>query len=268
MSAVSVLEPGQLRSEFSEEDWFGIYLDHARGDRTDLVPFPAEDIQIITNNIKGEQTGHAAIAIWKTMFQSVMEIARPDPSWNILDYGCGWGRMTRLLPYYFESEGIYGVDVDPRLIESANSCLPTLTHDVIKSMGELPYRDASFDLIFANSVFSHLSEPSAVFTLGELARILKPGGVLLISVLQQKTLDSYYHNEGTRSWITTIIGDRAEAVATFEEQGFVWGDTRRWDNYGIAIISDAWIGRTFSEIGLEPAASSVGSQSYKLAVKL
>jgi len=47
----------------TETQWKELYLDHARGKRTDIVPFPDEDIQIITNGMKGEATARHAISL-------------------------------------------------------------------------------------------------------------------------------------------------------------------------------------------------------------
>ncbi|MEM7238935.1 MAG: class I SAM-dependent methyltransferase [Pseudomonadota bacterium] len=267
MTDLNALGPGPLQSLHTEEEWFDTYLAHATGAREDLIPFPSDDVQVITNSAKGEHTARAAIAIWKTMYQSIQDVADPARDWSVLDYGCGWGRITRLLPYYFEAAGIHGADVDARLVESANALLPAIRHRQIKSMDTLPYEDEAFDLVFANSVFSHLSQPSATYTLGELSRLLKPGGVLLISVLQARELSTYYEAEATRAWITGILGERRDAEATLDQDGFVWGDTRRWDNYGITIVSDAWLERAFSDIGVALATSSSGAQNYKLGIK-
>ena len=45
----------------------------------------------------------------------------------------------------------------------------------------LPYSDASFDLIYAFSVFTHLTEPLQHLWMAEMRRVLRPGGYLLFS---------------------------------------------------------------------------------------
>lgn len=169
---------------------------------------------------------------------------------QVLDYGCGWGRITRLLPFYFHSDNISGVDVDARLIGSAQALLPFLRHEVIASMQALAFADERFDVILANSVFSHLSARCCVFSLGELARVLKPGGVLVISVLHAREIQRLYARPATRAWITGLLGEPGAALAQLEHDGFIWRDTRRWDHYGMAAMTPGWIERRFAEAGL------------------
>src|ERR1043165_8053538 len=49
-------------------------------------------------------------------------------------------------------------------------------------MSPLPYKDQMFDLIYSLSVFTHLSENHASQWLSEMNRVLKPGGILIITI--------------------------------------------------------------------------------------
>ena len=234
----------------SEGAWHALYLAHARGERRDIIPFPDAQTQRLTNNKQGESNARDAIDILGCMLRGAGGATTLQRDMQVLDYGCGWGRITRLLPFYFRSGNITGVDVDARLIASAQELLPFLRHDTIASMQTLAFADARFDLILANSVFSHLSERSCVFSLGELARVLKPGGVLVISVLHAQEVRRLYAREETRAWIAGLLGEPGTALAQLERDGFIWRDTRRWDNYGIAAMTPAWLERRFKEAGL------------------
>lgn len=266
----------RMISGLTESQWKNLYLEHARGGRADIIPFPKEEIQVITNGQKAEITAKGAISILDCVMSCISEVFTPSPSikeMHILDYGCGWGRMTRLLPFYFDIERITGVDVDERLINSANELLPFMNHKKIKSMEALPFEEASFDIVFANSVFSHLSEKSALFTLAELSRILRKGGILIISILEQSNMANFYsNNKKQRDWITKILGQQEEAISKLQKEGFVWGDTRRWHEYGIAIISDNWIAKCFEATGIQyrgtKRGTHKGTQNYKFGVKV
>jgi ubiquinone/menaquinone biosynthesis C-methylase UbiE len=253
----------------SESEWFEIYCAHARGEREDIVPFPEDEIQIITNGLKGEQTARQAVTIWKYIKDVASKYIDLDRDAHVLDYGCGWGRMTRLLPYYFPSGSIHGVDVDERLVGSARELLPDLNHTLIESMKALPFEDETFDLIFANSVFSHLSGRSARFTLSELARTLKTDGVVILSVLDRSDLDRFYSKQA--EWAEKVLGAPEDAYARLEAEGFVWADTKRWADYGIAVMSPDWMRGSMNEVGLDlvqSEKSTLGtSQTYMVGVK-
>ena len=60
--------------EITEEEWFDIYLAHADRSRNDLIPFPEEEIQVLTNNQKGLTTARGAIEIWSTIKQTCSKI--------------------------------------------------------------------------------------------------------------------------------------------------------------------------------------------------
>lgn len=257
--------------EITEEEWFDIYLAHADRSRDDLIPFPDEDIQVLTNNQKGLTTARGAIDIWSAIKHSCSKIQTLERDWKVLDFGCGWGRITRLLPYYFDTSNIFGVDVDDRLITSANILLPNLHHSLIESMKPMSFDNKQFDLIFANSVFSHLSEKSARYTLGEISTKVKSGGIVITSVLERSEMEKFYASDTQKEWITNILGHKEDASLELSEKGFIWGDTHRWDNYGIAIMTPEWIEELFASCDLKltrvDAKQHAGGQPFKIGIK-
>ena len=90
---------------------------------------------------------------------------------TVLDLGAGAG-IVQPMNFKNMAARVYGIDPDPRVIHN-----PFLDEGKIATGEEIPYPDASFDLIFADNVLEHLSEPLLVFQ--EINRVLKPGGVFL-----------------------------------------------------------------------------------------
>jgi SAM-dependent methyltransferase len=100
---------------------------------------------------------------------------------RVLDFGCGAGRTLRhFLGEALEAE-LWGVDIDAPSIEwlQAELCPPL---HALRSSADPPlgFESGSFDLIWAISVFTHLTDNSLSW-LAELHRLLKPGGLLMAS---------------------------------------------------------------------------------------
>jgi SAM-dependent methyltransferase len=101
-----------------------------------------------------------------------------DAQFSILEFGCGCGRVLSCLP---RTDAIAGCDLNPDLIAWVHRHLPAIDARVNGLDPPLPWTDASFDLVFALSVFTHLPEPIALRWMTELSRVLKPGGYLALS---------------------------------------------------------------------------------------
>ena len=100
---------------------------------------------------------------------------------KVLDFGCGCGRIMRQWQGLTRSK-LYGVDSNPRLVEWCRRNLTFGQFEVNTSATPLDFADLTFDFIYSISVFTHLNETDQHFWMGELIRVLKPGGHLLITV--------------------------------------------------------------------------------------
>lgn len=92
----------------------------------------------------------------------------------LLDAGCGSGRVFQ---YHFDDAQrprlICGVDMTD---EPKGNC--NIDAAARADLARLPFADATFDIAISSHVAEHLTQPERVF--GELSRVLKPGGRLLI----------------------------------------------------------------------------------------
>jgi SAM-dependent methyltransferase len=101
---------------------------------------------------------------------------------KVLDWGCGCGRLTRHFLSLPGGEGrIFGSDIDPVNVAWDRDHLSAKAFSVNGLMPPFDFAKNSFDLVFANSVMSHLQRDAAHAWLAELRRILKPGGLALLS---------------------------------------------------------------------------------------
>ena len=122
---------------------------------------------------------------------SMMELLRdhgvgPEALRSVLDFGCGCGRVVRHWRPT-ESTRVHGVDTNQHLVRW---CARRLGFGEFKATGmkpPLPFEEERFDLIYAFSVFTHLTEVLQLAWMDELERVLKPGGYLVISTHGQRS---------------------------------------------------------------------------------
>jgi ubiquinone/menaquinone biosynthesis C-methylase UbiE len=107
---------------------------------------------------------------------------------RILEFGCGAGRMIRHLPELAPQTQLWGVDVSA---EHVRWCIENLTpfiHFATTTLvPHLPFADEFFDLIYGGSVFTHIEDIQETWLL-ELARVLRPGGRLYVTIHDEDTV--------------------------------------------------------------------------------
>jgi SAM-dependent methyltransferase len=108
---------------------------------------------------------------------------------RVLDWGCGCGRVSR---YFLPLPGVSvaGVDVDPENVAWCRANLPGGAWDVVPLRPPTDLPTAGFDLAFGVSVFTHLGEPEQFAWLEELRRVVRPGGLALMT----------FHGEASLVW--------------------------------------------------------------------
>ncbi len=99
------------------------------------------------------------------------------PGDRVLDLGCGTGQFTRELA----AAGAVpvGVEVAEAALERARAAAPALDFRLAPIDAPLPLPDDSFDVVWASEVIEHVSDTA--LWLSEIARVLVPGGRLLLS---------------------------------------------------------------------------------------
>ncbi len=103
------------------------------------------------------------------------------PGVSILDWGCGVGRLSAHFVRQWRRARTFGTDIDA---DNVRWCAATLGEDrfaVAPLWPPASYPDETFDGVFGVSVMTHLTADAQAAWLGELARILKPGGIALLT---------------------------------------------------------------------------------------
>ena len=101
----------------------------------------------------------------------------------ILEWGCGPTRILARLPSALnEPKAVYyGCDPHRGAIGWARRAHPELKLEVSGMNPPLPYSDGMFDVVYGVSILTHLSESSTQAWTREIARILKPGGLAILT---------------------------------------------------------------------------------------
>jgi SAM-dependent methyltransferase len=101
---------------------------------------------------------------------------------DILDFGCGPGRILRWFGDVSPFATLHGCDLNAPAVEWCKTNIEFARFALNDAWPPLPYADGVFDLVYGVSVFTHLNESMQMSWLNELHRITKPGGVALLTV--------------------------------------------------------------------------------------
>lgn len=115
---------------------------------------------------------------------------KPIADLDILDFGAGVGRVA--LPFFFKhGKPSACVDVDPACIAYLQEQIPGANPIKTEYEPPLPFADAAFDVVYAASVWTHLPPDKADQWLREMARILHPGGLALLTTANYAALKEW-----------------------------------------------------------------------------
>ncbi|MFI5371349.1 MAG: class I SAM-dependent methyltransferase [Candidatus Eisenbacteria bacterium] len=127
--------------------------------------------------LRAMNASHSALTDWG------LGHVRIDPGWSILDVGCGGGRTIAKMAATATGGKVFGVDYaaeSVRVASALNAAEIRAGRVEIRqaSVSHLPFPDATFDLVTA--IETHYYWPDLGHDVGEIRRVLKPGGTLLV----------------------------------------------------------------------------------------
>jgi hypothetical protein len=184
---------------------------------------------------------------------------------HVVDFGSGWGRISRFLLAHVSPSALYAIDVDVRMTALVNSTLAGVNAMTVAPLPPTVFRGEMADAILAFSVFSHLSPQAHAAWAQEFGRILEPGGMVFVTLLDGAFFDQLArsraaHAAGDTSHFTTALADLFpdldDARAAFDRgvptyAGTGGGGVRTGDYYGWAAIPIPFMRRTWDEAGFD-----------------
>ncbi len=115
-------------------------------------------------------------------------------SWSVADLGCGTGHLTQVIAPFVRE--VIAVDASAAMLRAAKTRIGSMPNVQVRKgdLEELPIEDGSVDVACLVLVLPYVAEPAAV--IAEAARILKPGGRLLVSDLMPHEHAEYRQTMG------------------------------------------------------------------------
>ena len=133
---------------------------------------------------------------------------------NILDFGCGVGRLTEFMAKDFKK--VIGVDISSTMLAQARQRLKSLKNaEFLEIDGQsIPLPDDSIDFVFSYLVFQHIKERKMVRgAFKSIYRVLKPGGIFKVLLRSDKAKDM-------NRWWSGVGYDEAAIKKVYEKIGF------------------------------------------------
>lgn len=177
--------------------------DEPRAKATPAVGFNWCDLRNRSRHNRRDIDVHLAAAVQDLEYRAIARRIADDKTVAVLDWGCGFGQMSRLLRDHGLNVSAFGYNptIDaPRAARLER--FPEIEALQSPDPVALPYPDRSFDAVLSCGVLEHVRDPEK--SLVELARVLKPRGTLYVYKLPNRysylelvarRMGLYYHGE-------------------------------------------------------------------------
>ncbi|HLU09016.1 MAG TPA: methyltransferase domain-containing protein [Oceanobacillus sp.] len=225
---------------------------------------PAVDPQLIAHMTRNE-----ADMAFKKRVQTVFDWVEPTDDKLILDMPCGRGFYLNMIRYVSKCR-LVGAELDWDVILKAKRNVGHLPDIALNNANiyALPYKDETFDAAILSEILEHVEDDVAA--LKEVYRVLKPGGVVAITVPNanypflwdpiNKTLETLFkthiqHGMFAGIWANHVrLYKRDELRSAVLNAGFMVEEERSFTHYCFPFIHNLvyGIGKPLLESGMLP----------------
>lgn len=194
----------------------------------------------------GDATLQEAFDFYRLVLARSRAYGRPvGRATRVLDFGCGWGRITRFFLREVDPGNLVGSDCYAEALVEARRNSRWGQFVLTDPRPPAPFQDGSLDLIYLYSVFSHLAESIHLDWLREFHRLLRPGGLVIATTrkrafilecaaLRARTAVPVFAAGGAGSFI-----DTEEALRRYDAGEFCHSPTG-----GGGVLADSFYGET------------------------
>jgi SAM-dependent methyltransferase len=255
------VSPATLFGQVDDATWRWLHLE-GRDEcpfLADYLPsLPPDAVQQQITASLGQTALARGFATYELYKQLVCEHGHAlTPSDVVLDFGCGWGRIIRYFIRDVQPENLWGIDVNEMAIETCRQTNRWSNFERVNALPPSPFGDGTFNLVYAFSVFSHLSEESHLAWLDEFERILQPGGVFISTTGDRGLIEACA--DWARRDPKLLAAWQKQAAKSFSpsdewlaaydrgEYCFSPGDTPLGEHFGTTCIPEEYVRRRWSQ---------------------
>src|SRR5215469_9438125 len=172
---------------------------------------------------------------------------------GVLDFGCGWGRIIRFFLKDVPLDKLIGIDHSEEAIRACKETNRWCQFILTEPYPPMPLESNSLELIYLNSVFSHLPEEMHWTLLKEFHRLLAPGGMLIAttrgrefieycdSVRKDPKLDERPEQHKN---LENVFRNQNSILSAYDSRKFCYesyGAEGRWSFWGEACIPRGYV---------------------------
>lgn len=179
---------------------------------------------------------------------------------HLLDFGAGWGRITRMFLRDFPLRHIVGYEPSNRYCSVARSNNPFVSFLSGSYLPDGILPSNRFDLIVGWSVFSHLSMGPVTAWLAEMQRVARPGAAIVLTTWGRRFLERLQREQEMLAagedihWYSKVClaacGDLKSRVTAYDNGEFVWFTGGKSELYGEAFLSEQVLTQILKDTGL------------------
>lgn len=177
---------------------------------------------------------------------------------RVLDFGYGCGRMTRFFGQAPDLE-VFGTDINVPTIAWCQANLQSVTSAANGFLPPLDYADGFFDLVYSLSIFTHLPEEGSRAWLKDIARILAPGGVAILTTHGLPAVNIIAESERHHAMFRVSRAEAESLRDNLEVKGFQYmlcdpetlAVAEAGDDYGHSFTHERYVREVWPQSGLE-----------------
>ena len=166
---------------------------------------------------------------------------------SILDFPCGFGRVTRWLAAAFPNATLAAMEVNPQAVAFVSEAFPAKTYAVDAEWHSVP--NDQYDLIWCGSLFTHISREKSERLLAVLVERLRPGGILATTTHGAFVANRLRRRTGTYQLSESAI---VQLLRGYDGDQYGFGPYDGVSDYGISACRPEYFIQSGSATGLMP----------------